>query len=782
MSTASPSRGIRSKTSEFTDFFRGAGHSSLQTRQSHNDISTTSTPAMALEVPSSCDEGASVPKKKITRIPLFGRSRKKSNQSSNSSPFASSGGGRYSSEGGELSSASRGPSTDRNRIRHPAEPLISVQPPPLPTTNKHNSSLTSKFAARFSHSRSSKAAASDADSASVKPAAQSRSSGLQPPGTRSSSIESGSSNGTKSRSATPRPAPQPTITISLTADDYDEYKDLFSRPGNETPTTVRGPKQLEGALASTSTRPSEGPSTYRRGQTPAAAIAAAVRHQHTSSINGSEQPPSPPPKNSKSSSDRKGHESSDGGSTPRAYNSVRESSRPSELEMEKGLPPSLQRRASVAVGSTQFPEHTSISSRSRMKQPSSPSRSKPPSIPLPLPPTPPLPSSLPPNSPSSPATRHPKTDSISSFASSRVDGSSRPRAVTISSGVNPSRPSSRLSRSAGIKPPTPPAPPLAPEKEGFNIETASADALRQALMERNLQYDELATFVLKMTEAHVAEVTGLEKKISNYEKKVASLESEVLKQEKTIQGMIHIINDQDEKHQQQGQEHKSHPPSAILNTSRLAARGAESDQESPKSGPSAIRRRLNYHSDSGAESHATSAGSGTDSLSSIFRNKKLRRPYPLGDSAYVASRTGSLLRSSKIPPATGPPEKNLPDVPSSSNTKRASITSMSPSPSSSASSLLPPSPSVTMSSLSAIPEGLAPSLRPRNGGSEPADDRRTTTYSSNRASTSSMTSSSTAASSSYSANIKRSRPPSIAQVLEKSPKMDNVLDKLRPFS
>jgi hypothetical protein len=118
MSSASPSRGLLAKTSDLTDFFRGGGHTSLQARHSNNDISTTTRSSMALEVPSSCDEGAvaAVPtKKKITRIPLFGRSRKKSNQSATSSPFASSGGGRYSSEGGELemSSASRGPSTDR---------------------------------------------------------------------------------------------------------------------------------------------------------------------------------------------------------------------------------------------------------------------------------------------------------------------------------------------------------------------------------------------------------------------------------------------------------------------------------------------------------------------------------------------------------------------------------------------------------------------------------------------------------------------------------------------
>ncbi|KAF8161707.1 hypothetical protein BJ912DRAFT_1099764 [Pholiota molesta] len=791
MSSASPSRGLLAKTSDLTDFFRGGGHSSLQARHSNNDISTTTRSSMALEVPSSCDEGAvaAVPtKKKITRIPLFGRSRKKSNQSATSSPFASSGGGRYSSEGGELemSSASRGPSTDRR----PSEPLINIQPPPPLPTKSHNSSLTSKFAARFSYARSSKAAVNQTDSASVKPAAQSPSPGLHPPGTRSSSLESGSSNGTKSRSTTPRPAPaQPTITISLTADDLDEYKDLFSRPENEASTTLQGGKQRiraesEGTMASSSTRYPEQPTTYRRGQTPAAAIAAAVRHRATSSIGGNERPPSPQQKNPKNSSDRKSHERNDGSSTPRPHDTAREFPRPSE--MEKGLPPSLQRRTSVAVGSLHSPEGTAPASiRSRMKRPSSPSRSRPPSIPLPLPPTPSLPSSPPPNVPASPGAQTPTRES---FSSSRGEGSVRPRAHTISSGVVPT---SRLARSATAKAPTkpPPTPPIATEKEGFNIETASADELRQAIRERNLQYDELATFVLNMTEMHIAEVTALEKKINVFEKKVTSLESEVLKQDKTIQGMIHIIKEQDEKHQQQKQEPRPLPPS-VMNNSRFAPSGAESDQETNKSGPSAMRRRLNYHSDSGGESHATSGaesirslgGSGTDSLSSIFRNKKLRRPYPLGDSAYVASRTGSLLRSSKLPPAVNPPEKGLPDVPPTSNPKRSSMSSRSASPSSSTSSLLPPSPSITMSSLTAIPEGASSLRPPRNGGgSEPAEDRRVT-YSSNRVSTSSMTSSSTAASSSYSANIKRSRPPSIAQVLEKSPKMDNVLEKMRQFS
>ena len=90
MAGDSPSRRLRAKTSDFTGFFRGAGHSSNQTQKE---------PSVNLEVPSSDTEASSSSKKRVTRIQLFGRSRKKSNQSTASSPFVSS---RDSSDFGEL--------------------------------------------------------------------------------------------------------------------------------------------------------------------------------------------------------------------------------------------------------------------------------------------------------------------------------------------------------------------------------------------------------------------------------------------------------------------------------------------------------------------------------------------------------------------------------------------------------------------------------------------------------------------------------------------------------
>jgi hypothetical protein len=76
MASDSPPRRVRAKTSDFAGFFRGAGHSGTQKE-----------PSVNLEVPSSDTETSS--KKRVTRIHIFGRSRKKSNQSTASSPFVS---------------------------------------------------------------------------------------------------------------------------------------------------------------------------------------------------------------------------------------------------------------------------------------------------------------------------------------------------------------------------------------------------------------------------------------------------------------------------------------------------------------------------------------------------------------------------------------------------------------------------------------------------------------------------------------------------------------------
>ena len=298
----------------------------------------------------------------------------------------------------------------------------------------------------------------------------------------------------------------------------------------------------------------------------------------------------------------------------------------------------------------------------------------------------------------------------------------------------------------------------------FDIDTASAAQLREALKTRNQQYDELATYVLKVTEAHIEELTNMEKKVS-------ALDKEVIRKDKELKGLRWIINNGDSS---QPQTHST----GVLNHALLSSTLSESDHDT-RIVPGAYRR-LNDQRNSGTESHPESirsATSGSESLPSIC-NRTLRKPSTLAEATYNFCRTASTRRTSKLPPGLGA-EKTIPEILTAN--KRSSLSSISPSPSSSTSSLLPPSPSITMSSLSAIPEGQSSGLRPLRYDNSDQEERRAS-RASHRTSMSSMTSSSTAASSAYSANMKRSRPPSIAQVLEKSPIKDDILEKLRPFS
>jgi len=609
----------------------------------------------------------------------------------------------------------------------------SVEPrPPLPTAKIPSGSIGSRLAATFSHSRLPKPSI---HTPVTHPAT------LSPSTSRAASYESGSSNGSRPRSTTPRPA-QPLITVSLSPDNLSDYKNLFTRPPQDADATPNPSPPPSSRLPK-----SDAPIYPRRGQTPASAIAAAHR-QATST--GDDRSPSRSSRYSRKNSDSdKGHEEALGPS------GAQESPRLVAPDGEKRLPPSLQRHPSAATGSVQSPDNGNSSMRSRMKPPSTLARSRPPSMPLPQPPVSNAPS---PELPPSPLRHTFKAEPEPTATRKMIV---RPRAHTIGSVSNPSPTTSSpptTKSTATLSPPSTDIP-----EANFDVETASAAQLREALKTRNQQYDELATYVLKVTEAHVAEVTNLEKKVS-------ALDKEVIRKDKELKGLRWIINNGDSSQPQP-------LPPGVLNRTLLSSTStlSESDQDAPKIIPNASRR-LNYQSDSGTESHAESirsAGSGSESVSSA-RNKSFRKPSTLAEVTYNFCRTASTRRSSKWPPGLGT-ETTIPEMPTTH--KRPSLSSIAPSPSSSTSSLLPPSPSITMSSLSAIPEGPS-SLKYDNSDQE----ERRALRASHRISTSSMTSSSTAASSAYSANMKRSRPPSIAQVLEKSPIMDDMLEKLRPFA
>ncbi|KAF8902620.1 hypothetical protein CPB84DRAFT_1775825 [Gymnopilus junonius] len=539
--------------------------------------------------------------------------------------------------------------------------------------------------------------------------------------------------------------------VSLSSDN-SEFKDLFTRSTDLPSYSSKAPS------SSTTKAQSPQPSIYKRGYTPASAIAAAVRDQHNSVTHRSSSTSktstsisSKPSSSRKNSDSDKSNERSDGASTPR-LSEARESPRPILPEKDKELPPSLQRRSSVAIASGPASESSSSSMRSRMKQPSARPQGRPPSVPLPL-----LPSSIPPtpppsSPPSSPLPEPPANISQPSKVQTDVPQKIhvRARAHTISSVNNapiPLSPPLSLSRTTS---PLASASTIVPRASGgtLDIDNASTNELRQALKSRNKEYEELEASILKMTEAHAAQVASLEKKI-------ALLEKEARKRETQIKGFTWLLNDGEAP--QQSRSAASGPSAASRFASRaIVAGGSLSDHDGYRTSPLSPRR-FAYQSDSGAESHATSGAeshrvsgaSGSESTSSMFRKSKLRRLYLTGDTS--------------PPPANS--EKPLPEAPYSG--KRSSMSSVSPSPSSSTSSLLPPSPSITMSSLSAIPEASDPggTLRlPRHESSELSDERRAIRHSS------------------YSSNAKRSRPPSIAQVLDKSPNLGDVLEKLRPFS
>ena len=594
-----------------------------------------------------------------------------------------------------------------------------MPPPPLPP-KPPTKSIGSKLAATFSHSRLPKPS-------QPEPA---RPSTLTASTSRPASYESGSSGGSWPRSTTPRPS-QPLITVSLSPDNLSEYKNLFTRPPPQDSEVTPSPTPPP-----TSRLPKfDAPIYPRRGQTPASAIAAAHRQ---ATGDGDDRSPSRSSKYSRKNSDSdKGHEETPGPS------GAQESPR-ATADAEKGLPPSLQRHSSSVTRSVQPSENVnSPSTRSRMKPPSNSIRSGPPSMPLPQ-----TPSSPPPEVLLSPLRQTSYTELETASTQKPI---ACPRAHTIGSVGNSPLPTDQLTpnTTATLSPSSTDVP-----EANFDIDTASAPQLRAALRTRNQQYEELATYALK---------------VANLEKKVLTLEKEVARKDKELKGLRWIINNGDSSQPQLS--------TGVLNHSLLSPTTLSEPEDNTRVIPG-VSRRLYYQSDSGTESHAESvrsAASGSDSVSS-FRHKSLRKPSTLAEVTYNFCHTGSTRRPSKMPP--GLVAEKVLETPN----KRSSLSSVSPSPSSSTSSLLPPSPSITMSSLSAIPEGPPSALRPSLRYDNSDQEERRALRASHRTSTSSMTSSSTAASSAYSGNIKRSRPPSIAQVLEKSPIMDDVLEKLRPFA
>ncbi|KAJ7595025.1 hypothetical protein C8J56DRAFT_928226 [Mycena floridula] len=289
--------------------------------------------------------------------------------------------------------------------------------------------------------------------------------------------------------------------------------------------------------------------------------------------------------------------------------------------------------------------------------------------------------------------------------------------------------------------------PAKPDKENFDIDTASMEQLKKALRQRTKQLEDLSTFLAETVESHDMVRTALEKK-------VASLERDGARKDKEIKGLTWLV--------------VNNRPGSAGGSSEAASKsmpalGDIQDTPDPiRSSPRIPQyRRLN---DSGGEtSGAESPGSESSSFRSAPRVKRNR-----------------LLQSNLSHSLSTNNRSLLPDLPLTPSNKRTSISSVS-----STSSLIMPSPTSTVKShLSAIPE-LSPSSprpstpslpSPRIYSRDPAiaaaiqtaeQLRGKASRSSHRTSSPAITPSQTPAAA-YAANLKRGSP-SIAQVLNRSP-------------
>ncbi|KAJ6610448.1 hypothetical protein B0H10DRAFT_408830 [Mycena sp. CBHHK59/15] len=605
------------------------------------------------------------------------------------------------------------------------------------------------------------------------------------------------------RSTTPRPT-QPTITVSLPPDNLEGYEGMFTLPNSSSGSDRKDPQLTPTQpihfptvpSSDSQIRQSDSDSTVkRRGSRTPADERSSSRASRTSRRHVS------------TPARQLGFDSTDAEDSEAVMSDTPKASPP----MNTGSTPTAEKRRTLATMPYNFSEKAMSQPRSIMKNTSERSN-RAPAFPPP-PPTDPPALELP-MLPSTPA-RKPTSSSLPLGSSVR-----RPRAQTLTSvhtspivppppsslGTVPSRRTIKFS--GGESALIPPAASLSKKvveertgKENFDIDTATPEQLRQALLLRNQQFDELASYLLKITEAHVAEKHALQKK-------VAALEQDATRRENEIKGLTWLVMN-------------NRPGSSGSVGGNAAASKSDSaledPQRQPQSGakPSPSYSRASLAEDSGAESHQTASGAeessyresgsgtsgGESSLSSKAR--KVKRSHTLMSSFY---RTSSTRGASGLG-LFGAGEPGVLSTPSTPSTKRSSISSVGSSSSSSRSSLALTNltPATTVSSLSAIPESASASAsvpaKPPKPSQDPLvaaailatesqralatesqrekEERRASRVAHRVSTASSVNSITPSASASYSANLKRTRPPSIAQVLAQSPRMEHGRDRLR---
>ncbi|KAK0204919.1 hypothetical protein DFS33DRAFT_1323850 [Desarmillaria ectypa] len=482
---------------------------------------------------------------------------------------------------------------------------------------------------------------------------------------RSTSIDTTISDASrKHRSAMPRPK-QPTITVSLTPDNLSEYGDLFTQPRKKISLTNQQSLTHDDRAYQSDTQIKSLP--------------------RLSSPEIPPLPKSPPAKLRDTRSytdDAVSLKSTRSTRRYRVEDGSRHSGEESETLSTLSMPALPGRRTSLET-------HRMLGSMPYSSQEQRPlhlakgaSPHEPPTIPLPeLPPLNPL----------------PDVPSPTMSAGPKSIANGRRRAHTMSSVSLPPKPCS-------------PSGPLSPrgsfdrrlddersnkENDDLDIDSAPVEQLRQALKDRSQQVDRL----LKAAQTHLLEKTDLEQKIT-------LLEKEAARREKEIQGLTWLVNNRGAA--------VGESPIILAPSKSTGALQTEKSTCSPSSlsvSKNPAYRYLNADYDSEAESHQTSGGESTTSV---------RTPRPKRYSKVPVKPTLSQRSSLRNGGAAGS-DTSIPSVPTLD--KRASVSSVafSVTSTSSTSSLIPPSPST--STLSVIPEGILPPV-PRRQVSAPSSSSR----------------------------------------------------------
>ncbi|KAJ4494321.1 hypothetical protein C8R41DRAFT_919289 [Lentinula lateritia] len=577
MSGSTPTKRLQLKTSDLTDFFRGSSSGPSSTP------STGSSSEPPLPVPEDnrlSSSSASPSKKRSSRIPFIGRSRKKSIHSdadvdTSLSDVTKESRASVATAGSNYRSA---PEQDTTSLPHASTSQQSLK------TAATSTSFGSKIAAHFVPSKGGLRLQSRKSQRSAKKSHEElsdyTSDSLVPPslGARSPSIESNISH--ISRSTTPRASqaqeelrPQPTITVSRPPvddlDNMEEYNDLFTKPRHIVKSVPIDTGSMGTYLSRSSlhkdTSPLSGPAPHTTSILAHAPASSAIptRAADDTAASSIRRKGSKVQKLSRTSVG-----DSDRASSVSSFSAL-PSRRNANSDLQQGIDidtadeseaMSIRSAMSMPVSFrsvTALDKHRSLISshsvRSTTKSKSSRITlpSKPPSIPLPATPSSDEISSL----SQMQAFRqraHTIASSRNSSVPERSSGSSRAnsalkqnpttvRALGKSSSLSrdstiqthgTDRNSSSSSSASSTPTPTKTFPNM--KTLQIDVDTASIEELRKALRYCNQQFEELSGCLLRMTETHATEKR-------DWEEKIAELEREGIRRDKEIQGLTWLV-------------------------------------------------------------------------------------------------------------------------------------------------------------------------------------------------------------------------------------------------